>query len=195
MSTPDASALPQLLGLGFPPDDVVRRHVEASTELVAKGISWQPMKPAQRDQVTAFLAEQLPEAPQVEPSQAAVLALDADQQLVAAVVVGAMVFEEQLSVAVAHLAVAPQWRGQGLGLVTLQLAERVDLPKRPTFFFANVAADQARFFRAAGYTVTQPGQAIIVPGAPVRLASSSDVFPCMAYRGWSLSEQLATGTR
>ena len=87
-----------------------------------------------------------------------------------------------------HLAVDEGWRGRGLGFVTLQLGDRVPMPSKPVCQFGNIARDQARFFQRAGFTVFQPGEALQLPGASVALSSSSEPYPCMMYRTWSLAD-------
>ncbi|HEY5262032.1 MAG TPA: GNAT family N-acetyltransferase [Solirubrobacteraceae bacterium] len=86
------------------------------------------------------------------------------------------------------LVVEPEWRGRGVGVVTLGTLTQAAIEhagQAPDLSLGNCSEDDAGFYQRAGFSVLEPGQDLPFPvagGALLRLRSDS--YPCWMCRPW-----------
>lgn len=115
----------------------------------------------------------------------AVVAFDPQGSVIGCAVVGAADFDGRAVMFLQHLVVEPRWRGRGVGAVTLGLLHQMLPFAGLVATVGNCAAEDARFYQHAGFTVFQPGEPLELPvGAPVRLVVSNAHYPCWMVRSW-----------
>ncbi len=182
----------QLLAQGWGAEKAKQRHLRCAKPLVAQGVQWHALASSEDDQdqdqvqqlvrkhVRGIAAEWT-----IESHAGAVVARDAKQGIIGAVVVGAADFAGQVVALLQHLVVDPTWRGHGLGVVTLGMAHQLfDGMQKPTMYAGSCARPDARFYQRAGFTVLQPGEHLVFRGNPFPVQNSNQYYPCWFYRTW-----------
>ncbi|WP_216871020.1 GNAT family N-acetyltransferase [Modestobacter excelsi] len=114
------------------------------------------------------------------PEEGGVAACDPDGQVIAGLVAAGAQFDSNVVIFIRHLVVDPAWRGQGVGVVALGVLPQL---KRAALYVGNCAANAARFYQRAGYTVLDPGQPLPFPfGKQAVLQLTNDQYPCWFYK-------------
>lgn len=107
---------------------------------------------------------------------------DRDRNIVAAAIIGAGGFTGGTVVCVQDLVVDPEWRGLGVGTVTLgvvdQLMEGLVDQAKPVVYYGGCKAEAARFYQRCGYSVLQAGEALTIPFLPSAIAVANPDYPC-----------------
>lgn len=102
----------------------------------------------------------------IDEDSGGVVAIGPDQVIIAVLIAAGMKMQGGLLGFIRHLVVADNWRGQGVGAVTLGVAHQVfPVDQEPFMYIGECAARSARFYQRVGYTVLQPGEPLLLPGA------------------------------
>lgn len=186
-----------LLRKGWGRQRMNQEQIRLATPLVAQGIQFRPFPSpeAPSDVVARFIASNIPGAAKSGTLQG-IATLDASGEIIGAV---ALVpdratwpgdpDDQMLIIQVRYVAVAPQWRHQGVGTVMLCIMDQLSATENITrrIFVGGCAPAEARFYQRAGFDVLQPGA--LLPGKylgreGVHANGNSD-YPCWILRTWS----------
>ena len=176
--------------MGWSLKKAATRQYEYAQELTDLGVAWRPMQRSDRPAIERMVRAHVEGAQKwsMETGAGAVVAIDANEDIIGAAVVMMVDFDGNVAALIQHLVVLPEWRGRGVGEVTLgvvqQLPGRVLAPGRAvSLFWGHCHPSAARFYQRAGYTVLQEGERFPVPFAPdVEIALSNPSYPCWFYR-------------
>ena len=179
---------PQLLAQGWSHQKVWKRHVSYAVDLGARGVTWRGLEdsdePAVEDLVRTHI-DGIDPGWTIDDDSGGVVAIGPDQAIIAVLIAAGMKVHGRLIGFIRHLVVANDWRGLGVGAVTLGVAHQVfPVDQEPFMYIGGCAARSARFYQRVGYTVLQPGEPLLLPGAASALAPSNVHYPCWMYREW-----------
>ncbi|MDO5867121.1 MULTISPECIES: GNAT family N-acetyltransferase [Paenarthrobacter] len=122
----------------------------------------------------------------IPKDEGGVVARDVTGKMIGALLVRATGFDGRYSVIIEIRAVAvdPQWRSKGLGVVLLGMADRPWHPSATPFFLGNCAEADARFYQKLGYTVLQPGSEFPLPVGEhvINVAIGNPDYPCCFFK-------------
>lgn len=186
-----------LLRKGWGRRKMSEEQVRLATPLVAKGIEFRgfPTPDVNTAQVAAFNAAHIA-GPTTGGNLQGVAALDPEGDVIGAVTLEPALVTmphdpaDQLLLAhIRYVAVAPQWRRQGIATVLLCIMDQQGIPETVTrrLFLGGCAPTEARFYQRAGFDVLQPG-AVIPPellGAEEGFVNTNADYPCWFLRTWS----------
>lgn len=167
---------------------VHERHQRVAKQLMESGFFWEPIQRKDRSQVTDLVRETLAGHSDWEfPDEAGgIRATNQKGELVAALVLGGISLDQYVICSIIAVCVRPEYRGLGLGHVTLNLGHQMFTGAgrgSPDFIYGNCEASSAEFYAKAGYNVTGPREPIFLPGREeTAVISRSDTYRCWFYR-------------
>ncbi|MCA4135482.1 GNAT family N-acetyltransferase [Arthrobacter sp. M4] len=180
----------QLLAQGWGPEKVMDRYLRYARELVDAGVTFRAMKPADKPEAWSLISRHvtMPSEWKIAKHEGGILAHDPGGKLIGALLMNGMSFDgpqgPQLMASIRSVVVDPGWRGRGVGVVTLGMADRPFHPQRPSFYLGNCAEADARFYQRLGYTVLQPGAEFPLPlGAEtIKVNITNPDYPCFFFQ-------------
>ena len=195
MSNTDAFPL---LRKGWSRQKVNQEQIRLATPLVEQGVNFRsfPSAEAPAEVVAEFIASNIPGAAKTGILHG-MAALDPSGEVIGAVALGADRATwpgdpdgQMLIVHVRYVAVAPQWRHQGIGTVMLCIMDQLSATENITrrTFVGGCAPAEARFYQRAGFDVLTPEA--LLPGeflgreGGVHANGNAD-YPCWILRTWS----------
>ena len=187
-----------LLRKGWGRQRMSQEQIRFATPLVEQGVDFRPFPSpeAPSDVVARFIASNIPGAGKSSTLQG-IATLDASGEIIGAVaLVPALVTrpgdpdDQMLIFQVRYVAVAPQWRHQGIGTVMLCIMDQLSATENITrrTFVGGCAPAEARFYQRAGFDVLTPEA--LLPGeflgreGGVHPNGNAD-YPCWILRTWS----------
>jgi GNAT superfamily N-acetyltransferase len=184
----------QLLAQGWGLERSRDRHLRYARALVARDVQWRGIDDADADAVARLVRENIRgigEDWTLPAESGGVVAFTEADGIIGAMVIGAMgngaATAENTIAFVQHIVVEPAWRGCGVGVVTLGMADQVfrSQPVPAKHFIGCCAPEAARWYQRAGYTVLQPGEILVLPGEqPVPTVVTNEHYPCWFFRSW-----------
>ena len=172
---------------GWPQARVFERHLRYAQALVDDGFEFRPMDTSEDETVTGLIRATVPGAGSFtfDTHSGGIVALTSDQSIAGALVTGAVQFAEGPAAILRYLAVEPDWRGHGIGVVLLGILPQLFTDQPLVLTFGNCAPTEATYYQRGGFTVLPPGLPLPMPvGNHALLANTSQHQPCWFYRGW-----------
>ncbi|WP_306971216.1 GNAT family N-acetyltransferase [Arthrobacter oryzae] len=159
----------ELLAQGWGPEKVRERFLGYAPKLVEAGVVFSAMQGSDKAQVWSLIDEHVTMPPgwKIAKEEGGIVARDSYGTLIGTLLMNAVGFDGPQGpatlVSIRSLVVDPAWRGRGVGVVTLGMADR-PLPSHvPAFYLGNCAEADARFYQRLGYTVLRPGSEFPLP--------------------------------
>lgn len=180
----------QLLAQGWGPEKVRARYLRHAREAVDAGVTFDGMKPADKTEVWSLISQHVTMPPKwkIAKNEGGIIARDPEGKLIGALLMNGISFDgpqgPQLMASIRSVVVDPAWRGRGVGVVTLGMADRPFHPQRPNLYIGNCAEADARFYQRLGYTVLQPGSEFPLPlGAEtIKVGITNPDYPCFFFQ-------------
>lgn len=170
------------------PKWVRERHQRVAQKLMESGFYWEPIQREHRPQVADLVRETLVGYSDWEfPDEAGgIRVTNREGDVVAALVLGGFSLEQYVISSIIAVCVRPEYRGLGLGHITLNLGHQMFKGTgsgAPDFIYGNCEESSAEFYAKAGYNVTGPREPIFLPGREeTAVISRSDTYKCWFYR-------------
>lgn len=172
------------------PAKVRERYLRYARDSTAAGVAFAHMQNSDKPEVWAFINEHvsMPSPWRIAEEEGGIVARDSEGKLIGALLMNAVSFDSPrgpaVLVTIRSLAVDPEWRGRGVGVVTLGMADRPVSSLGPAFYMGNCAETDARFYQRLGYTVLQSGADLPLDLGPhgMTIAIDNPNYPCCFFR-------------
>lgn len=180
----------QLLAQGWGPTKVRDRYLGYARGLVDAGVTFAHMDTSDKPDVWSLIDAHvsMPAPWKIADEEGGIVARDSEGTLIGALLMSAVSFDSPRGpaalVTIRSLAVDPAWRGRGVGVVTLGMADRPVSSLGPAFYLGNCAEADAKFYQRLGYTVLQPGANLPLDLGPegMRVAINNPDYPCCFFK-------------
>lgn len=159
---PDPQQCTSVLGAASEGVDVMRRHFERATALVAQGVTFRSGGDADLAVVNELVAMTSGVPVHEDDERGVIIAEHPRDGIVGAMVLTAFAVDERNVMMLEAIAVTPSWRGRGLGSVLLLTGQQL-VPAPVVFAGGHCDPSVGRFFNQLGFTTIQPGVPLIMP--------------------------------